>query len=113
GRAGLAVESAHPTALPYPRSTVPDQASAQPTSADALADLDARLGLAVSRDVRVPTRDGLTVSVNLFRPRGATAAVPAILNTDPYRKDDWSAAWDLTIASYLAARGYAYCRLDV
>ena len=78
-----------------------------------LAELDARLGLDVRRDVRVPTRDGLTLSVNLFLPPGATGPLPAILNTDPYRKDDWSAAWDLTLASYFAQRGYAYCRLDV
>jgi len=81
--------------------------------ADPLAELDARLGLTVERDARVPARDGLTLSVNIFRPRGATQAVPAILNTDPYRKDDWSAAWDLTLAAYFAERGYAYCRLDV
>jgi putative CocE/NonD family hydrolase len=79
----------------------------------ALADLDARLGLDVRRDVRVPTRDGLSLSVNLFLPGGAMAPVPVILNTDPYRKDDWSAAWDLSLAAYLAQRGYAYCRLDV
>jgi putative CocE/NonD family hydrolase len=78
-----------------------------------LAELDARLDLDVRRDVRVPTRDGLTLSVNLFLPRGATGPLPAILNTDPYRKDDWSAAWDLTLASYFAQQGYAYCRLDV
>ena len=80
---------------------------------EAFAELDARLGLDVRRDVRVPARDGLTLSVNLFLPRGATEGLPAILNTDPYRKDDWSAGWDLTLASYFAARGYAYCRLDV
>ncbi|HTK43950.1 MAG TPA: CocE/NonD family hydrolase [Patescibacteria group bacterium] len=80
---------------------------------DVLAELDAGLGLDVRRDVRVPARDGLTLSVNLFLPRGATERVPAILNTDPYRKDDWSASWDLTIAAYFAERGYAYSRLDV
>ncbi len=80
---------------------------------ETLAELDVRLGLDVRRDVRVPTRDGLTLSVNLFLPGDATGPLPAILNTDPYRKDDWSAAWDLTLASYFAARGYAYCRLDV
>jgi uncharacterized protein len=80
---------------------------------DPIAQLDARLGLDVRRDVRVPSRDGLTLSVNLFLPRSATEPVPVVLNTDPYRKDDWSAAWDLTIAAYLAVRGYAYCRLDV
>ena len=83
------------------------------TTTDPLAELDARLGLDVRRDVRVPARDGLTLSANLFLPRGATEPLPAILNTDPYRKDDWSASWDLTIAAYFAQRGYAYCRLDV
>ncbi len=86
---------------------------ASPVPANALAELDARLGLEVARDVGVPARDGLRLSVNLFRPLDARERVPAILNTDPYRKDDWSAAWDLTIAAYLAERGYAYCRLDV
>ncbi|MEO5704268.1 MAG: CocE/NonD family hydrolase [Candidatus Limnocylindrales bacterium] len=68
-------------------------------------------------DVRVPTRDGLELSANLFLPDDAGApgaeAVPVILNTDPYRKDDWQAGWDLSLGTYLAERGYAYCRLDV
>ena len=80
---------------------------------ESLAELDVRLGLEVDRDVRVPARDELTLSINLFRPRDATEPVPVILNTDPYRKDDWSASWDLSLAAYLAERGYAYCRLDV
>jgi putative CocE/NonD family hydrolase len=73
----------------------------------------AALGLDVRTDVRVPARDGIELSVNLFLPLGAAAPVPAILNIDPYRKDDWSAGWDLSLASYLAAHGYAYARLDV
>jgi uncharacterized protein len=81
--------------------------------ASELAELDAGLGLDVRRDVRVPTRDALTLSANVFLPRAAKGPVPVILNTDPYRKDDWSAAWDLSLAAYLAERGYGYCRLDV
>jgi uncharacterized protein len=74
----------------------------------------ADLGLDVRSDVRVPARDGIELSVNLFLPRGLGAGrVPTVLNTDPYRKDDWSAGWDLSLASYLAHNGYAYCRLDV
>jgi putative CocE/NonD family hydrolase len=84
-----------------------------PISPESLAELDGRLGLDVRRDVRVPSRDGLTLSVSLFLPRGASEPLPAILNTDPYRKDDWSAGWDLSLAAYLGERGYAYCRLDV
>lgn len=69
-------------------------------------------------DIRIPTRDGLQLSANLFLPDGAaadrvTARVPVILNMDPYRKDDWQAGWDLSLGTYLAERGYAYCRLDV
>ncbi|HUQ43348.1 MAG TPA: CocE/NonD family hydrolase [Candidatus Limnocylindria bacterium] len=78
-----------------------------PTAAD--------LGLEVRSDVRVQARDGIELSVNLFLPAGLApdTRIPAILNTDPYRKDDWQAGWDLSLASYLAKRGYAYCRLDV
>ncbi len=74
----------------------------------------ADLGIDLRADVRVPARDGVELSVNLFLPRElGTRRVPVILNTDPYRKDDWSAGWDLSLAAYLAQHGYAYCRLDV
>jgi putative CocE/NonD family hydrolase len=79
----------------------------------------AALGLEVRQDVRVRARDGVELSLNLFLPAagagsaGDPAPVPAVLNVDPYRKDDWSAGWDLSLASYLARHGYAYCRLDV
>jgi uncharacterized protein len=85
----------------------------------ATALIDEALGLDVRRDVRVPSRDGLELSANVFLPRaaaprdGPAVQVPVILNMDPYRKDDWSAGWDLSLASYLAEHGYAYCRLDV
>ncbi len=74
----------------------------------------AALGLEVRSDVRVTARDGEELSVNLFLPRDlGRRRVPTILNTDPYRKDDWSSGWDLALAAYLAEHGYAYCRLDV
>jgi uncharacterized protein len=74
----------------------------------------ADLGIDLRSDVRIVARDGIELSVNLFLPRElATGRVPAILNIDPYRKDDWSAGWDLALGAYLAERGYAYCRLDV
>jgi putative CocE/NonD family hydrolase len=72
----------------------------------------ADLGLEL-RHVRVAARDGVALSVNLFLPAGAAGRVPAILNMDPYRKDDWQAGWDLSLGAYLAERGYAYARLDV
>lgn len=58
-------------------------------------------------------RDGVELSVTLYLPLGASAPVPAILNIDPYRKDDWSSGWDLSLGAYLVEHGYAYARLDV
>lgn len=62
--------------------------------------------------------DGLALSANLWLPEplaGGTGPTtfPAILEMIPYRKDDWRAATDESRGEYLAARGYAFCRLDV
>ncbi len=73
----------------------------------------ATLGLEVREHVTVPASDGVALSVNLFLPATAAGPVPVILNMDPYRKDDWQKGWDLSLAAYLAERGYAYARLDV
>ena len=73
----------------------------------------ADLGLDVREHVVVRARDGVELSVNLFLPAASAAPVPAVFNMDPYRKDDWQAGWDLSLAAYLAQRGYAYARLDV
>lgn len=69
----------------------------------------------VQHDVRIPVRDGLELSANLWLPAGADFArrVPAILELIPYRKDDWRANADEARGRYLAARGYAFCRLDI
>jgi len=66
------------------------------------------------RDVGIPSRDGTRLSANLFLPAGDGGGPwPVVFNMDPYRKDDWSAGWDLTLGTYLTERGYAYCRMDV
>ena len=69
------------------------------------------------RDVRIPVSDGLELSANLWLPIGRPDATderfPAILEMIPYRKDDWRAAGDQSRGEWLAARGYAFCRLDV
>jgi putative CocE/NonD family hydrolase len=68
-------------------------------------------------DVRIPVGDGLELSANLWLPIpvGDTPdeRFPAILEMIPYRKDDWRAASDRGRGEWLAARGYALCRLDV
>jgi uncharacterized protein len=74
--------------------------------------------VAALRDVRIRVSDGLELSANLWLPEplpdGTGPQVfPAILEMIPYRKDDWRAASDQSRGEWLAARGYALCRLDV
>ena len=68
-------------------------------------------------DVRIPVHDGLELSANLWLPRprpGAPEArVPAILEMIPYGKDNWRRNSDVARGEWLAARGFALCRLDV
>ncbi len=68
-------------------------------------------------DVRIRVRDGLELSANLWLPvprDGASGErFPAVLEMIPYRKDDWRANGDEARGRYLAARGYALCRLDI
>ncbi|HEY7522371.1 MAG TPA: CocE/NonD family hydrolase [Candidatus Limnocylindrales bacterium] len=66
----------------------------------------------VFHDLRIPVRDGLELSANLWRPV-TDEPVPAILELIPYRKDDWRANSDEARGRYLAARGYAFCRVDI
>jgi hypothetical protein len=68
-------------------------------------------------DVRIPVRDGLLLSANLWLPIPSDEApgerFPAVLEMIPYRKDDWRLATDTARGEYLAARGFVFCRLDV
>lgn len=76
-----------------------------------------RYGHEVSWDVRVPVRDGLDLSANLWLPRPLTHAsgerFPVILEMIPYGKDNWRRNADVARGEWLAARGFALCRLDV
>ena len=66
----------------------------------------------VAWDVRIPVRDGLELSANVWRPE-ASEPVPAILEMIPYGKDSWRRNGDVARGEWLAARGYAFVRLDV
>ncbi|MEO5941092.1 MAG: CocE/NonD family hydrolase, partial [Candidatus Limnocylindrales bacterium] len=74
--------------------------------------------VAALRDVRIPVSDGLELSANLWLPEPRADGTgprtfPAILEMIPYRKDDWRAASDESRGEWLAARGFAFCRLDI
>ena len=68
-------------------------------------------------DVRIPVRDGLELSANLWLPIPRDDApeerFPAILEMIPYGKDNWRRVADVGRGEWLAARGFALCRLDV
>jgi putative CocE/NonD family hydrolase len=68
-------------------------------------------------DVRIPVGDGIELSANLWLPEPRADApderFAAVLEMIPYRKDDWRLASDMARGEWLAARGYAFCRLDI
>jgi putative CocE/NonD family hydrolase len=74
-------------------------------------------GVEVRWDVRVPVRDGLELSANVWLPVVPAGApderFPAILEMIPYGKDSWRRNGDTARGEWLAARGFALCRLDV
>ena len=72
-----------------------------------------RLEHRVLRDVRIPVRDGLELSANLWLPVAPGERFPVILEMIPYGKDNWRRDWDTAFGEWIAARGFALCRLDV
>ncbi len=84
---------------------VPDRPASEPTH-EVQTDWDAR----------IPTRDGLELSANIWRPRLVPDVVtrfPAILEMIPYGKDNWRRNADIGRGVYFAERGYILCRVDV
>jgi predicted acyl esterase len=66
------------------------------------------------REARIPVRDGTELAATLYLPaQQATAAVPALLEYLPYRKDDAMLARDYVLYTYMTARGYAGARVDI
>ncbi len=63
-------------------------------------------------DQRVPMRDGITLSADVYRPiaAGAGSRYPAILMRTPYLKADTRT---IETGRYFAERGYAYVAMDV
>lgn len=64
--------------------------------------------------VEIPMPDGTKLAARIWMPEGAGAApVPAILEYIPYRKNDKTLERDAARAPWLAARDYAYVRVDL
>jgi putative CocE/NonD family hydrolase len=66
-------------------------------------------GIVLAYDVRVPMRDGATLSADIYRP-DTTERVPVILVRTPY---DNGQAGQVALGKWWASRGYAYVVQDV
>lgn len=71
--------------------------------------MDPLLQVRMAWDVRIPLRDGVTLSADLYRPQGDDP-VQAIVIRTPYGKNTRKMADD---ARYFAERGYAVVAVDV
>jgi putative CocE/NonD family hydrolase len=70
--------------------------------------------VAVQRNLRVPMRDGITLSADLYRPAGPDGrpiegAFPTILERTPY---DRTRQFQHRCGQYFASRGYNWCAID-
>ena len=64
--------------------------------------------------IEITMTDGCHLAARIWMPEGAEGApVPAIFEYIPYRKNDKTLERDFARAPYLAARGYAYVRVDL
>lgn len=68
--------------------------------------------IAVERDLRVLMRDGVDLSVDVYRPDD-DGRYPAVIEHIPYRKDDVTGPDRWALYRALAARGIAMVRVDV
>ena len=66
----------------------------------------------LERDIGVIVRDGVRLSVDVYRPN-RPGRFPAILEHIPYRKDDLRAIEDRSQNTFLVDAGFACVRLDV
>ncbi|HEX3355256.1 MAG TPA: CocE/NonD family hydrolase [Terriglobales bacterium] len=67
------------------------------------------------QDTWIPMKDGVRLAVKLYMPEGAgqNEKFPAVLEYDPYRKDDATAERDYALYSYFVRRGYVCARVDI
>lgn len=66
----------------------------------------------VERKIMLPMRDGVRIQMDVYRPKNATAGVPAIFVRTPYNMNFWDvtngAPADMTAQLTAVKRGYAY-----
>lgn len=67
-----------------------------------------------TEEVRIVMDDGVDLAATLYLPDDPRGGPwPAVLESIPYRKDDWTLSRDWPLHGAFAAAGYVSCRLDV
>jgi hypothetical protein len=66
-----------------------------------------------TEEVRIAMDDGVDLAATLYVPAAGDGPFPAVLESIPYRKDDWTLSRDWPLHGAFAAAGYVSCRLDV
>lgn len=93
-------------------ATTTHAATTQAAAAQGAATSDARYGVLVLRDIRVPMRDGVTLATDVYLPstdgRLADGKFPAIMERTPYDKSGIGSS-----LTWFVARGYAVVLQDV
>lgn len=70
--------------------------------------------VSVDHDLRIPLRDGVSLSAKVWMPGGAALSpMPAILEILPYRKRDGTAARDATTHALFSKHDYVCLRVDL
>lgn len=64
-------------------------------------------------NIRIPLKDGITLSARLWFPKGLSTVRGTILEYLPYRKDEFTALRDSIRHPYFAGHGYACLRVDI
>ncbi|MEM6636554.1 MAG: CocE/NonD family hydrolase [Pseudomonadota bacterium] len=63
--------------------------------------------------VRIPMRDGITLSARLWLPHAIATNIPTIIEAIPYRKSDGTVARDASTHGIMVKAGYACLRVDL
>ncbi len=75
---------------------------------------DRRYPVRVIGHAWIPMDDGVRLGATIYLPDApGDGPFPALLESIPYRKDDWTLSRDRPVHGHFAARGYASVRLDI
>ncbi|WP_419949001.1 CocE/NonD family hydrolase [Candidatus Palauibacter sp.] len=98
---------------PYARAGNPEAGAEAPADEGALFPMpEARYDARVEQAVRVPMRDGVRMSTDLYLPVGAPELLPSILIRTPYDKGGFRSGYAADVVRMFVGQGYAVAVQD-